>query len=134
MVIFVDTSAIYALLSAGDVNHGAAKAQWLRWVDSSIKFVVTNYILLETSALVQRRLGMRSFRQFHDLLLPTMSVFWISEKIHRQAVQMLLAADRRELSLVDCTSFVVMNELSIQMAFTFDRHFVQAGFVVVPTL
>ena len=84
MVIFVDTSAIYALLSAGDVNHGAAKAQWLRWVDSSIKFVVTNYILLETSALVQRRLGMRSFRQFHDLLLPTMSVFWISEKIHRQ--------------------------------------------------
>ncbi len=134
MVIFVDTSAIYALLNAGDINHGPAKAQWLQWVDGSINFVVTNYVLLETSALVQRRLGMQSFRQFHDLLLPTMDVFWVSEKIHRQAMQMLLAADRRELSQVDCTSFVVMNELGIQKAFTFDRHFVQAGFTVLPAI
>ena len=32
-------------------------------------------------------------------------------------------------SLVDCTSFVLMQQLSIQEALTTDQHFEQAGFI-----
>ncbi len=133
MVIFGDTSALYALLSARDLNHERAKTQWLQWVTGPAEIVISNYIVLETTALVQKRLGMQALRQFYDLLLPSMDVYWVSEETHRQAVQMLMASNRRQLSLVDCSSFVLMNALGISTAFTFDQHFAQAGFKVLPT-
>ncbi|NSW90935.1 MAG: PIN domain-containing protein [Firmicutes bacterium] len=32
----------------------------------------------------------------------------------------------------DCTSFIIMKELGLKEAFTFDRHFQQMGFSCVP--
>ncbi len=132
MVIFGDTSALYALLNARDLNHERAKTQWLQWLTGPADIVVSNYIVLETTALVQKRLGMQALRQFYDLLLPAMDVYWVSEETHRQAVQMLMASNRRQLSLVDCSSFVLMNALGISTVFSFDQHFAQAGFTVIP--
>jgi predicted nucleic acid-binding protein len=37
----------------------------------------------------------------------------------------------KEWSLVDCTSFLIMEEHGIQRALTGDRHFAQAGFALV---
>jgi len=132
MVTFVDTSALYALLSARDMNHERAEAQWLQWVGDSAELILSNYILLETTALVQRRLGKQALRQFYDLLLPVMDTYWVSEEMHQKGMQLLFVSDQRQLSLVDCVSFVVMAELGITTAFTFDQHFAQAGFTVVP--
>ncbi len=132
MVIFVDTSALFALISGRDVNHQRAKAQWRAWLDSPDDFIISNYVLLETTALLQSRLGMQAVQDFHDLLLPVMTVYWITEAIHKKALQTLLVANRRRLSLVDCTSFAVMNALGLQSAFTFDDHFAQAGFILLP--
>ena len=41
------------------------------------------------------------------------------------AVAALLAANCRQLSLVDCTSFQAMRQLGIATVFTFDAHFVE---------
>ena len=38
----------------------------------------------------------------------------------------------RQLSLVDCTSFVVMRQIGIDDVFAFDRHFAEQGFTVLP--
>ena len=51
---------------------------------------------------------------------------------HRGAVQALLAADRRGLSLVDCSSFLVMRRLGLKVAFAFDEDFGHQGFETVP--
>jgi predicted nucleic acid-binding protein len=37
-----------------------------------------------------------------------------------------------DLSFTDCTSFSIMNDLSISRVFTFDAHFQKAGFNVLP--
>ena len=132
MVTFVDTSALYALLSASDMNHEWAEAQWLQWVGDSAELILSNYILLETTALVRRRLGMQALRQFYDLLLPVMDTYWVSEEMHQKGMRLLFVSDQRQLSLVDCVSFVVMAELGVTTAFTFDQHFAQAGFTVLP--
>jgi predicted nucleic acid-binding protein len=44
----------------------------------------------------------------------------------------LLAANRRLLSLVDCTSFQTMRLRGISRVFTFDHHFKEYGFEVQP--
>ncbi len=131
--VFLDTSALIALLNAEDRFHDDAKHTWdrlLAGVRTGQKLLVTHHaILVESSALIARRLGMRAVRQLHDGLLPVAEIVWIDEKLHRRATAAMLAAARRNVSLVDWLSFEVMRDRRIRHAFTFDAHFGEQGFL-----
>ena len=127
-MIFVDTSAFYALLDGDDGEHSRALKLWEGEPPGEGSLVTTNYVVLESMALLQSRLGMPAVRIFHDAILPVVRMEWIDEVIHAQAVSAFIATDRRGLSLVDLSSFATMRRLGIRSAFTFDRHFRQYGF------
>jgi predicted nucleic acid-binding protein len=131
-MIFVDTSAFYALLDGDDAEHSRALNLWEREPPGEGGLVTTNYVVLEAMALLQARLGMAAVRMFHDAVLPLVHVDWIDEIVHGQAVSAFITADRRGLSLVDLSSFETMRRLGIRSAFTFDRHFRQYGFETLP--
>jgi len=132
MDIFIDTSAFYALMDADDQNHEPAKAAWSEWLYQPIRFSCSNYVLLESIALIQRRLGMKAVRRFQEDIVPICQVHWVTPGLHAAALSALLAADRRRLSLVDCTSFEIMRRLDLRDAFAFDRHFAEQGFTRLP--
>lgn len=54
----------------------------------------------------------------------------MGSELHFQGVELLLQKGTRKLSLVDCISFVVMENEGIAHAFVFDRDFKRAGFKV----
>ena len=58
MSTFVDTSAFYALLVANDVGHEAAKRTLDRLLAGGQRLVTSNYVVVETCALLQNRLGL----------------------------------------------------------------------------
>lgn len=87
---------------------------------------------LESSALVQRRLGAEAVRSLFDDLLPVIEVRWIDEATHRLAAAALLGSLSRSISLVDWTSFVVMREMMIDRAFAFDADFASQGLRTIP--
>lgn len=131
MTIFVDTSAWYALLDRADPNHASAAERWRRVVGTE-SLVTHNYVVVETTALVQRRLGVAAVDAFvHDLAAPV-TVEWVDDVLHDRAVASLLAARRRHVSLVDWTSFELMRHRSITTAFAFDDDFSDQGFAVLP--
>lgn len=132
MTTFVDTSALYALLDAAQETHSAASGAWHGLLDGAEPLLTTSYVLVETSALVQRRLGMPAVRALHEELLPVIDVHWMDAADHAAAVEVFLAAGRRGLSLVDCASFRVMRRLRIRRAFAFDEDFPDQGFEIVP--
>ena len=132
MVIFADTSGIYALLDADDRHHERAKMALGSWLEQSTSLVCSNYVLLETIALVQRRLGMVAARRFCQEMEPLFQVYWVDQELHSAAVGTLLTVGARNLSLVDCASFELMRRLEIRTAFAFDRHFAQQGFRCLP--
>lgn len=86
---------------------------------------------METFALVQHRLGMEAVRSLEEDILPLVRVYWVNEADHRAGVTALLTAGRRQLSLVDCISFVIMRQLNLKTAFTFDRDFQAQGFEIL---
>jgi uncharacterized protein len=131
-MILVDTSALYAVIDRDDQNHSAAKATWDRLLGTDETLLVTNYVVVETTALVQHRLGMEAVRVLVGDILPVLGVHWISEADHLHAQNALLATDRRKLSLVDCSSFHVMRTRTVRTAFAFDPHFREQGFDVLP--
>jgi predicted nucleic acid-binding protein len=132
-MIFVDTSALYAVLDRDDQNHPLAKTTWGTLLQENEALIVTNYVVVETTALVQHRLGMEAIRVLCGDILPALDVHWIGEDDHKHAQNALLAADRRKVSLVDCSSFHVMRSRMLRIAFAFDAHFREQGFEVLPT-
>ncbi len=132
MTVFVDTSAFYAILDRDDSNHGAAREAWERLVRGGSGLITSNYILLETSALVGHRLGLAAQRAFHQDVTPILRVEWITESQHQAGVEALLTAGRKKLSLVDCVSFQLMREGAVREAFCFDKHFREQGFATIP--
>jgi predicted nucleic acid-binding protein len=128
---FVDTSALYALLDEDDDNHRAA-ASWLRGAEADERLITHNYVVVETAALVHRRLGAAAIRSLFDALLPALSVQFVDEALHARAVAAHLAAARSRPSLVDRVSFQLVRDLDLDRAFVFDRDFVRQGIQVVP--
>ncbi|MCZ7669873.1 MAG: VapC toxin family PIN domain ribonuclease [Chloroflexi bacterium] len=102
MNIFVDTSAFLALLDEHEQNHLSAQRIWIQLAQQDTLFFCTNYILSETAALVQNRLGIPQIRAFHENVAPFLQVIWVNERLHNAGMTAVLTANRRQLSLVDC--------------------------------
>ncbi|MCK7482668.1 MAG: PIN domain-containing protein [Candidatus Moduliflexus flocculans] len=90
--------------------------------------VCHNYVLVETSAVLTRRIGLDAVRAFVHDVAPVLRVLWVTRDIHEAAVAAHLAAGRRALSLVDCASFELMRRTGIRKAFAFDPHFREFGY------
>jgi predicted nucleic acid-binding protein len=129
MSVFVDTSALLALLDADDEHHPDAVAAWHRLQDEEPVLVTSNYVMLETIAVAQRRLGLDAVRTFATGVAPLLDVHFVDEAIHSAAMAAVLAASRRDLSLVDCSSFEVMRRGGVTRAYAYDRHFAEQGFL-----
>lgn len=131
-MIFIDTSAFLAVLDAAEQRHADAHATWVQLITQAGPLVTSNYVIVETTALTQHRLGMEAVRAFQQDIMPLVQVVWIDEYIHAATTAALLAANRHQLSLVDCSSFEVMRRIGATTAFTLDRHFDEQGFSVIP--
>lgn len=132
MTVFIDTSALYALLDSDDAEHGAATEYLVELADTVTELVSHDYVVVETTALVQHRLGMRSVRRLHNHVLPAVAVRSVPPEARDVAVAALLAAEQRRVSLVDRVSFELMRRWELQTAFAFDDDFDRQGLTRVP--
>jgi predicted nucleic acid-binding protein len=126
-LIFVDTSALYALADRNEPNHARARRRLATLLQSAEPLLTHNYVLIESIALAQHRLGTgpalglaRSADNFE--------IEWVDAKLHNEAVRGLTRSPKRRISLVDQVSFLVMRKRGVETAFAFDRDFVRAGF------
>ncbi len=134
MTVFVDTSGLYAVFDKDDDNHSRAGAAWAEWLQEGAALLTNSYVLLETTALLQHRLGVAAVRALHEDVMPLLRIEWVSEEQHRAGMEAVLAAARKKLSLVDCVSFQTMRNRGVRIAFCFDAHFREQGFATKPSV
>ena len=132
MSIFVDTSALLAVIYDEADRHHDAERVWHDLLSPDEPLWTTNYVLVETYALLQRRHGLAYVNALRDAAVSALLVQWVTSEQHDAGLSAVLAANRRDLSLVDCVSFVVMRELGLTTAFTLDPHFAEQGFDIIP--
>jgi predicted nucleic acid-binding protein len=131
-MIYVDTSAFLAVVHASDDQHERAFEIWQNLIENNERLMCNNYVLVESIALVQHRVGMEALAILHNEIIPYMEVEWLDESLHNTIVNPALTTNRRQLSLVDLSSFDTMRRHKIKTAFTFDSHFGEQGFEVIP--
>ena len=132
MSVFVDTSAFYALLVRSDEAHESTRAAFSAVIDAGRPLWTTSFVIVETMALLQHRIGLDAARDFDESVLPMVRVHWVDDHLYRLGVDRLWREDRRHISLVDCVSFEFMVYQGIETALAVDPDFAGAGFAVLP--
>jgi predicted nucleic acid-binding protein len=128
--VFVDTSALIALLDRADPRHEAARSTFLGLADRDL--VTHGYVVAETLAVARRRFGVDGVITLLDDLFPIINVLPVEPAIHASAQSRYRASLPSGTSFVDQASFGVMAQGSIETAFALDADFSAAGISVIP--
>ncbi len=128
--LFLDAAYAIALSSPKDQFHNRA-------IHLANQLEATQTTLVTTRAVLLEKGNTLSKIQYRDaavkLLIaleadPNVKIVPLSEEVYLRALQLYRERPDKEWGLVDCVSFVVMQERNIQDALTTDVHFRQAGF------
>lgn len=129
--VLADTSALFAFLVEEDVHHERALHGLRGLRERGVSLLTSSYVLLETYALLGRRVGLKGVAGFRRRLEPLLSVTWVDATLHERGLDLHLRRGRRQLSLVDAVSFELMRAERIREAFAFGVDFEREGFSLV---
>jgi predicted nucleic acid-binding protein len=89
----------------------------------------------ETLTLLRMRLGIDAAERWWNQVEGSARLAWewIDSERAESARRWFFRWRDKAFSFTDCTSFVVMKERKLRTALTSDRHFVRAGFQIVPS-
>jgi len=129
-MIFVDSSAWFAIYSRRDANHSIA-AQTLTSIQEQL--ATSDYVIDETLTLLRARGENERVEAFGKRVLESnlVKIVSINEQDFASAWTIFRTFADKAWSFTDCTSRVVMQRLGIRQAFAFDEHFRQFGTVTV---
>jgi predicted nucleic acid-binding protein len=130
--VFADTAGWASFFREQERHHARAVALMTQWQEENRQVVTTNYVLGELIALCERLRVPRSrgVSYIHSIRAETwIEIVHIDEQLDVRAWELLENRLDKTWSLVDCASFVVMEQRGLTDALTTDHHFEQAGFV-----
>jgi predicted nucleic acid-binding protein len=121
--LFVDTSAFYALANLADTHHAEAVAAFGSAVgDDDLK--TSDHVVVETWCLIRARLGRTAAMRFWDGFDGgVVKVMGVTAEDFRRGRAIAQDWPDQAFSIVDCTSFALIERLDIRRAFAFDKHF-----------
>ncbi len=128
--VFLDTSFAIALSSVTDQNHVRAVQLANQIETNKTRLVTTQAILLEIgNALSKQRHRAAAIQLLESLETdPSVEVVLLTNSLYKLAFNLFKQREDKEWGLVDCISFIVMQDRGITDALTADTHFQQAGF------
>ena len=129
--IYVDTSAFYALIDRSDRYHQEASILWPELLTEKFSLITSSYVVWETLDLLQKKIGFEAASLWSRDILGVLDIWWLDANIHQRVYELWLNLGRRQLSLVDCASFVTMHQYQIEKAFCFKPHFTDYGFTLL---
>jgi predicted nucleic acid-binding protein len=127
---FLDTGAIYALADRNDADHAALRAIYLK---DDRRLVTHDLVMVEAFSLLTKRLHKAAALQTVGALRRssrTEVVPLTGELLDAAWARCERFADK-EWDWIDCVSFELMERRGLREALSLDRHFVQAGFVLL---
>ena len=121
--LFVDTSAFYALADESDRHHVAAKDVFVPRGEAG-DLVTSDHVFVESWCLLRARLGRDAALEFWDAMeTGVVQVLGVRSEDLVHARDIVREWPDQDFSLVDSTSFAVMESQAVEEALAFDVHF-----------
>lgn len=95
-----------------------------------IRLLTTRAVLLEIGNALSKKRYRKAALELLDALEqdPLVEIIALSEELYERALALFRNRPDKDWGLVDCVSFIVMQERGLTEALTIDEHFEQAGF------
>lgn len=131
---FLDTGFLIALESISDQYHTKAREYWLKFLQSKPLLVTSTFVFDEVTTFFNSRNHHAKAVEIGKNLIASSSIelIYVDEKIFDEGWKYFQMYHDKQYSLTDCISFVLMEKNELQDALTFDQHFEQAGFRILP--
>ena len=131
--ILIDTSALFALHYARDQNHRQA-VTYFRSIAGQVKPILTEWVFVEIMNLTKARLGPQYAVAYGRHLKASQAFYTLNLTDNDKQLTWAIFEQHQDKhwSYVDCSLLAVARRLSIQRIFTFDNHFSQMGFSILP--
>ena len=132
--LFLDTGYLIALEALDDQYHQIAIEHWRTLLPTHPSFVTTSYIHDEVVTFFNSRSHHTKAVEVGNHLLnsPSIDFIHVDESLFKEGWEYFQKHQDKAYSLTDCVSFVLMKQLQIHKALSFDQHFIQAGFKRIP--
>jgi hypothetical protein len=134
MRLFVDTAGWMSLADERDVLHVKCMQARDRWLEQGGVLVTSDYVMDETLTLLRMRISIDAAERWWEQVAESPRLRW--ERIDAQRAEKARAWffkwKDKSFSFTDCTSFVLVRELGIKKVLTTDKHFIAAGFEILP--
>lgn len=124
--VFIDSSAIVALVDQDDASHQDAVTAYHGLVSAEYRLFTTNYVIAETYDLLRTGVGHAVARQW--LKDNGLATYHADEQDERRARRMVLRARGAQgLTITDAISLIVMERFGVSDAFAVDPNFLSGG-------
>jgi predicted nucleic acid-binding protein len=129
-MIFVDMGPFIARHLGSDERHTDAVRGWEELAAGRDRLHTSNFVLDEAFTLLARRAGYRfaAERARNTYASRALLILRPDNSDELAAVGLFEKYADQAVSFTDCVSFALMRRHRIARAFTYDRHFVAAGF------
>lgn len=132
--VFVDSSAWIALFSMRDQHHSDADRMFRDVIAVKKTLYTSNLVLAEIHRLLLHRAGERAAAAALERIeaSPQTRIKFADAGHHKSAGIWLNKLSGLQVSYADAISFAIMEATGCRAVMTFDRHFVAAGFTMLP--
>lgn len=131
--LFIDTSGWASIIVPTEQHHAIATQHFRQAILTQQPILTSNYIITELVALLQSPLRLPRSAIFAQVDIirsnPLVQQIHLTPELDQDAWTLCKQRPDKTWSLVDCSSFILMKQLKMQMALTTDHHFEQAGFI-----
>jgi len=138
MIVFADSSAYIAYYNKRDKNHNKALSFVKKIRDREFGPVIiytSDYVFDEviTAILILTKNKDLAIKIGESIKASKITkIIKVDEEIFQKAWETFKEYKDKLWSFTDCTSFAIMEKMNIKTAFTFNKHYKQAGFNTIP--
>jgi len=133
----LDASLLVAYYNADDVNHTDARKLIRDMEGRKVSFLISDYVFDEILTVLLVRAGKEKAIEVCNKLLKDIEtgnirLMHVDEEAFRKAIEVFIQFADKKWSLTDCTSYILMKSTGVTKCASFDEHFRQFGFEVLP--
>ena len=132
--VFIDSSAWYALADRKDGHHKRAGSIIPSLLKTAATLVTSNLVIAESHVLILHALGHDAAMDFLERLRTStrLTKVYSDPDMELEAEKILARYSDQDFSYADAVSFAIMKQMKVKKAFCFDKHFLTAGFIMIP--